>query len=413
MSSSKEQASISQVMCFLHEWDQGNKTVRSRMLSDFLAKNTGKTCPELELEFAQVASLFLARLTAWIRLTYMFGTCLDLQLRAVGVFLSANSSHQYMIEFLEVGGVLTLLEILGQDKLKDGDKTEALCLLQIIANAGQKYKELICESYGVKAVAECLAKSETGGTQETAAALLESLAHGNPKYKNQVYKGLIALLTCTSPRAQQLVLHILRIVQPIVKTAHHSIVEPLLNLLRSLHLEVQYEAIELIIELMQSEVRPALLRGLVAFLKPTKERNTKHKILEDPEVAKMTDSLPVLLQQAASAKTIRILAQRSEEISKELFSLRVIHHLLYAMGNQEHADAQRQASLALEHFVCMYPVVEEHVCRAMGTRLFESFMVSNNADVLHLNMDDIQADILHSNKVNISCGELTNLERHS
>ncbi|XP_016356850.1 uncharacterized protein C1orf228 homolog isoform X2 [Sinocyclocheilus anshuiensis] len=401
MSSSKEQASISQVMCFLHEWDQGNKTVRSRMLSDFLAKNTGKTCPELELEFAQVASLFLARLTAWIRLTYMFGMCLDLQLRAVGVFLSANSSHQYMIEFLEVGGVLTLLEILGQDKLKDGDKTEALCLLQIIANAGQKYKELICESYGVKAVAECLAKSETEGTQETAAALLESLAHGNPKYKNQVYKGLIALLTCTSPRAQQLVLHILRIVQPIVKTAHHSIVEPLLNLLRSLHLEVQYEAIELIIELMQSEVRPALLRGLVAFLKPTKERNTKHKILEDPEVAKMTDSLPVLLQQAASAKTIRILAQRSEEISKELLSLRVIHHLLYAMGNQEHADAQRQASLALEHFVRMYPVVEEHVCRAMGTRLFESFM--HNADVLHLNMDDIQADILHSNKVNISC----------
>uniref|UniRef100_A0A8C1U2U5 Armadillo like helical domain containing 1 n=1 Tax=Cyprinus carpio TaxID=7962 RepID=A0A8C1U2U5_CYPCA len=401
MSSSKEQASISQVMCFLHEWDQGNKMVRSRMLSDFLAKNIGKTCPELELEFAQVSSLFLARLTAWIRLTYMFGTCLDLQLRAVGVFLSANSSYQYMIEFLEVGGVLTLLEILGQDKLKDGDKTEALCLLQIIANAGQKYKELICESYGVKAVAECLAKSETEGTQETAAALLESLAHGNPKYKNQVYKGLIALLTCTSPRAQQLVLHILRIVQPIVKTAHHSIVEPLLNLLRSLHLEVQYEAIELITELMQSDVRLALLRGLVAFLKPTKERNTKHKIMEDSEVAKMTDSLPVLLQQAASAKTIRTLAQRSEEISKELLSLSVIHHLLYAMGNQEHADAQRQASLALEHFVRMYPVVEEHVCRAMGTRLFESFM--HNADDLHLSMDDIQADILHSNKVNISC----------
>uniref|UniRef100_A0A671QDZ2 Uncharacterized protein n=1 Tax=Sinocyclocheilus anshuiensis TaxID=1608454 RepID=A0A671QDZ2_9TELE len=70
MSSSKEQASISQVMCFLHEWDQGSKTVRSRMLSDFLAKNTGKMCLELELEFAQVASLFLARLTAWIRLTY-------------------------------------------------------------------------------------------------------------------------------------------------------------------------------------------------------------------------------------------------------------------------------------------------------------------------------------------------------
>ncbi len=57
-------------------------------------------------------------------------------------------SHQYMIEFLEVGGVLTLLEILGQDNLKEGDKTEALRLLQSIANTGQKYKEFICESYG-------------------------------------------------------------------------------------------------------------------------------------------------------------------------------------------------------------------------------------------------------------------------
>uniref|UniRef100_A0A8C1PEU0 Armadillo like helical domain containing 1 n=1 Tax=Cyprinus carpio TaxID=7962 RepID=A0A8C1PEU0_CYPCA len=408
MSSSKEQASISQVMCFLHEWDQGSKTVRSRMLNDFLAKNTGKTCPELELEFAQVASLFLARLTAWIRLTYMFGTCLDIQLRAVGVFLSANSSHQYMIEFLEVGGVLTLLEILGQDKLKEGDKTEALRLLQIIANAGQKYKELICESYGVKAVAECLAKSETEGTQESAAVLLESLAYGNPKYQNQVYKGLIALLTCTSPRAQQLVLQILLYISNLTLFV---VAFPTVNPTVSYLLLFLLPAIELITELMQSEVRLALLRGLVAFLKPTKERNPKHKILEDPEVAKMTDSLPVLLQQAASAKTIRILAQTSEEMSKELLSLRVIHHLLYAMGNQEHADSQRQASLALEHFVRMYPVVEEHVCRAMGTRLFQSFM--HNADVLHLNMDDIQADILRSNKVNISCGELTNLERHS
>lgn len=70
MSTSKEQAAISQVMAFLREWDQGNKTVRSRMLNEFLNRHKGKTCPELELEFAQVASLFLARLTAWIRLTY-------------------------------------------------------------------------------------------------------------------------------------------------------------------------------------------------------------------------------------------------------------------------------------------------------------------------------------------------------
>ncbi|XP_067086552.1 armadillo-like helical domain containing protein 1 [Osmerus mordax] len=400
MSTSKEQAAISKIMSFLQEWDHGNKIVRSRMLNAFLTQNTGKTCPELEVEFAQVASLFLARLTAWMRLTYMFGTCLGLQLKAVGVFLSASSNHRYLIEFLEVGGVLTLLEILGQNQTKEEDRTEALSLLQIISNAGRKYKELICESHGVRAIAECLAKSKTEETQEAAQAVLESLAHGNPKYQNQVYRGLIALLPCTSPKAQQLVLQTLRIVQAIVKSSHPSIVEPLLNMLRSLHLEVQHEAIELIIDLCQYKVRPLLLRGLVALQKPAKERVQKHKILEDPEMTKMTESLPVFVQQAAAAKAVRLLAQGSQELSRELLSLRVVHNLLYTMGNQEHADAQRQASLALEHFVRTYLIVEEHVRRAMGTDLFTAFMLT--AETLYMKMDEIQADILLSNKVNIS-----------
>ncbi|KAL2089967.1 hypothetical protein ACEWY4_014655 [Coilia grayii] len=402
MSTSKEQAAISEVMAFLREWDQGNKTVRSRMLTEFLNQHQGKTCPELELEFAQVASLFLARLTAWMRLTYMFGTCLGLQLKAVGVFLSASSNHRYLVEFLEVGGVLTLMEILGQSKTKEEDKAEALHLLQIVSNAGRRYKELICESYGVRAIAECLATLQNETTQETAQGLLESLAHGNPKYQNQVYKGLIALLLCTSPKTQQLVLYTLRIVQDIVKVSYPSIVEPLLNSLRSLHLEVQYEALELIIQLKDYEVRPALLKGLVALLKPVKEGVQKYKILEDPEMMKMTESLPLFVQQAAAAKAIRMLAQGSEELSSELLHLRVVHHLLYAMGNQNHADTQRQASLALEHFVRTYPLVEEHVGRAMGKTLFQLFM--SNAEMLYMKMDEIQADILHSNKVNVAEG---------
>lgn len=66
---------------------------------------------------------------------------------------------------------------------------------------------------GVKVIAECLAKSNTDETQETAWAVLESLIHGNPKYQNQIYKSLIALMMCTSPKAQQLVLHTLHTVQ--------------------------------------------------------------------------------------------------------------------------------------------------------------------------------------------------------
>ncbi|KAL1023127.1 hypothetical protein UPYG_G00036730 [Umbra pygmaea] len=399
MSASKE-AAISKVMRFLHEWDHGNRTVRSRLLTAFLTHNTGKTCPELEQEFAHVASLFLARLTAWIRLTYMFGTCLGLQLQAIGVFISAAGNHCYLKEFLEVGGVLTLMEILGQKQTKEEDKAKALELLQIVSNAGRYYKELICESYGVRAVAECLAKSKTQETLETAQVLLESLAHGNPKYQNQVYKGLIALLPCTSPKVQQLVLQTLRRVQETVKEAHPSIVEPLLNLLRSLHLEVQLEAIELILDLERYEVRPMLLRGLVALLKPAKEEMQKYKILKDPEMTKMADSLPVFVQKAAAAKALRLLAQRSQEVSQELLSLRLVHHLLGCIGNREHADAQRQASLTLEHFVQTFPFVEEQVRSAMGIKLFEAFM--HNADNLYMNLDEIQADVLLENKVNVS-----------
>lgn len=65
-----EQANIGRVLSFLREWDRGDGTVRGRMLNTFLTLNSGKTFYELELEFAQVASLFLARLTTWMKLTY-------------------------------------------------------------------------------------------------------------------------------------------------------------------------------------------------------------------------------------------------------------------------------------------------------------------------------------------------------
>lgn len=68
----KEVANIGKVLSFLREWDSGDRVVRMRMLTSFLAQNTGKTFYELELQFAQVGSLFLARLTTWMRLTYPF-----------------------------------------------------------------------------------------------------------------------------------------------------------------------------------------------------------------------------------------------------------------------------------------------------------------------------------------------------
>ncbi|EQB77471.1 hypothetical protein CB1_000365059 [Camelus ferus] len=227
-------------------------------------------------------------------------------LRSIGVFLSAVSSNHYLIEFLEVGGVLTLLEILALENIKEEGKKESIRLLQVIANSGRKYKELICESYGVRSIAEFLAKSKSEETQEEVQVLLDSLVHGNPKYQNQVYKGLIALLPCASPKAQQLSLQTLRTAQSIVGTTHPSIVDNVLKVLSTMHLEVQYEAIELIKDLVNYDVCPALLKGLVALLIPSFKETSKlqPKILNDSSVLQLTAHLPVFLQQAAAAKAI-------------------------------------------------------------------------------------------------------------
>uniref|UniRef100_A0A8C9S6C1 Armadillo like helical domain containing 1 n=1 Tax=Scleropages formosus TaxID=113540 RepID=A0A8C9S6C1_SCLFO len=236
----KGEAAVREVQRFLRQWDRSGSAGRTRMLAAFVAQNAGSTGPELEQRLAHMASLLLARSFTTLS-SYTCGTCLGVQLRSVGVFLSAPSNHSYLTEFLEVGGVFTILDIINHKQTSDGDKREALHLLQAIANAGRTYKELICESL---VIAKCLGKSKVEETQEAAVTLLQSLAHGNPKHKNHIYMELISLLSCTSTKTQQLVLQTLCI--KTLNSAHSSILEPLFNLLKSLSSEVQYEAAVLI-----------------------------------------------------------------------------------------------------------------------------------------------------------------------
>jgi len=56
--------------------------------------------------------------------------------------------EQFLDEFLEVGGALTVVEILSVKQAKETDKAEALKLLVCLASAGRQYKEFICEAYG-------------------------------------------------------------------------------------------------------------------------------------------------------------------------------------------------------------------------------------------------------------------------
>ena len=77
MTSIKEQAAISRLLSFLQEWDNAGKGLRTQILTTFIETNEGKTGPELELEFSQGASLFLIRVTTWLRIMYPLLTWWD------------------------------------------------------------------------------------------------------------------------------------------------------------------------------------------------------------------------------------------------------------------------------------------------------------------------------------------------
>ncbi|XP_037260281.1 armadillo-like helical domain containing protein 1 [Falco rusticolus] len=200
MTSVKEQEAIGKLMVSLQKWDSAHKVARRCILDNFIKSNDGKTEPELELELSQGskaawgAPRWSVNLSLALTNNYTYSTCLDKLLKSIGILLSAASGCRYLIEFLEPGGILILLEVLGLNHLKEENKRESLKLLQLVADAGRKYKELICESYGVRSLAKFLATSSSAEAQEDMQILLDPSDHGNPKYQNQVYKGLLAVL---------------------------------------------------------------------------------------------------------------------------------------------------------------------------------------------------------------------------
>jgi len=58
------------------------------------------------------------------------------------------NSQTYLREFLEVGGVQTLLQLISVKQAKEEDKTTSINVLYSVADSGRKYKEHICECYG-------------------------------------------------------------------------------------------------------------------------------------------------------------------------------------------------------------------------------------------------------------------------
>ncbi|KAJ3163194.1 hypothetical protein HDU86_002363 [Geranomyces michiganensis] len=409
-------------------WDRGNRSVRERILADFIMHNRNKTGPQLEREFSNGASLFLTRLSAYLRLTYLLGHGLSKQLQAIHIFISASSGYRFLAEFLEVGGVLTVLEILGLAQVKEPDKAEALRVLISVAQAGRRYKEFICESYGVRAVADCLGRSRSEITQDYARNLLHQLGVGNPKFIMQIYKSLLSLLTSQgpSPTSQQMAGQALRMLLPSIPAIHPSIVEATITLLKNPHIQIQYEGYEILRELA---TRPALqeviIAQLIAILKTSVEDTSAEDLPEDRRRRAKADAKPAAaanqwggslvksdegkaqseaisagyMQQAYAAKLLGSLASTSHELAEKMIDAQIVSGLLSVIANVGHADSQQYAASTLIFLVANFSFVGSALREHMGQNFFELLEDKPNSFYKELNREQVR--YLRRNNVQI------------
>lgn len=71
MGAAKQDSATFNMTCLLREWDRAPKEKRRQLLQDFIDQHCNRSGPELELELAQMASLFLARICVWVKLTWV------------------------------------------------------------------------------------------------------------------------------------------------------------------------------------------------------------------------------------------------------------------------------------------------------------------------------------------------------
>jgi hypothetical protein len=346
-------------------WDKGNRTVRERILKDFVENNQNKTGPQLERELYYGASLFLTRLTAWLRLTYLLGSDILLLLKAIDIFISATSGRRFLTEFLEIGGVLTILEILCISQVKEEEKAEVLKILTHIADSGRQYKEFICESYGVRAVSDCLARSKSEVTQDYAKNLLYQLGVGNPKYLIQVYKALMSILISpsVSVSSQQMSSQALRMLLPSIPVIHPSIVEAVSSLLKSKYIQMQYEGYEILLELIKKpNLQDIIIRHLCEILKVVTDafddntddtemkwkgesEDSKYKKNSTPSLLNTKESsdttLHIFIQQSYASKLLGVLAVQSNILAEKIIVNQAISGLLCVIANFSHPESQK------------------------------------------------------------------------
>jgi hypothetical protein len=250
----------------LRQWDKGSRNQRVALLTQFIRVHKDSTAAEIEKGLGHGALLLFTHITAWLRLTYPLGYELSVQLSAIALFLQGQ---KFLTNFLEVGGIQTLTDVLmlptaGNDR---SDKDNCLLLLLHISNSGRVYREMICDGAGTDCIVKATLDETNDHTLELMAALYLSLGQGNPRKATLVHAGLLyimlhgndsaALCSATTLRSLQIAKeqHLKRsggseATLPIVGAESPSQTEALLeaffHLLTKDNVKLRFEATELI-----------------------------------------------------------------------------------------------------------------------------------------------------------------------
>lgn len=162
----------------LRVWDSANETRRGRLTQAFVHKFAGATEPGIEQGLANGGSLLLARLGASLRLTFLLPNAsgsLELKIHAIRIFITATGGHRFLVEFMETGGALTLLEILIVPHVSEKTCIVVLELLIAIANAGPRFRDLLVESQAGKYIEDVSGKRKENDSAELLQSAQEAL----------------------------------------------------------------------------------------------------------------------------------------------------------------------------------------------------------------------------------------------
>ncbi|EGD78843.1 hypothetical protein PTSG_01819 [Salpingoeca rosetta] len=248
----------------LRAWDMANGAKRARILATFNERCQGYSATQLEHEFFGSASLFFARVTSWFRLTYSHPkSCARSQLRALAAFLTATGGHKYVLEFIEVGGHLVLLDML-QSPTQAHAHAQVLRLLRCIVGSGPHFQNVIKKSPSIGVVINTMYRTISPSALEEGKRLLVEMGSVDQDMMDTILRHLTTDLVDDGPELRPCFVFAIRCLLDRPNAPLIEQFDPYLVILSSTNLEVQSEGQELILVLLKKH--PSMLPRLVTSL---------------------------------------------------------------------------------------------------------------------------------------------------